>query len=304
MGATVELMTMTTRRYGDDEVREIFRLATEGERRDPSLPVDPGGLRLSELQRIGQEAGIEPERVAAAGRGARRPRKALAGAARLWLPIGIARMVDLPRAPTEREWEQLVAQCRTTFAVQGQATIEGGLRTWSHGNLHLSIEPTADGERLRLHSRSEAAELLNGIGTGVGGLSLLMSGVVAAAGKPEKALAVLGMFGGIALAAFPHQRRARATVGPGARPPNDGTGRARGASALASRGPRPLDAREAVRMDGGADMAFRDDDRFRGAHWPLRVEGPCSRTRAVGPHHEFPARQYTCTVLRAKERVG
>ena len=202
MGATVELMTMTTRRYGDDEVQEIFRLATEGERRDPSLPVDPGGLRLAELQRIGQEAGIEPERVAAAAAALAARGRPLPVQRAFGLPIGIARVVDLPRAPTDREWEQLVAQCRTTFAVQGQATIEGGLRTWSHGNLHLSIEPTADGERLRLHSRSEAAELLNGIGTGVGGLSLLMSGVVAAAGKPEKALAVLGMFGGIALAAF------------------------------------------------------------------------------------------------------
>jgi hypothetical protein len=36
----------------------------------------------------------------------------------------------------------------------------------------------------------------------MGGMSLLMSAVVAAAGKPEKALVVLTMFGGIALAAF------------------------------------------------------------------------------------------------------
>ena len=36
----------------------------------------------------------------------------------------------------------------------------------------------------------------------MGGLSLLMGAVIAAAGKPSKALAILGMFGGIALAAF------------------------------------------------------------------------------------------------------
>jgi hypothetical protein len=36
----------------------------------------------------------------------------------------------------------------------------------------------------------------------MGGMSLLMSAVVAAAGKPEKALVILTMFGGIALAAF------------------------------------------------------------------------------------------------------
>ena len=43
---------------------------------------------------------------------------------------------------------------------------------------------------------------LNGLGLMTGGMSLLMGAVVAAAGKPEKALAVLGMFGGISLAAF------------------------------------------------------------------------------------------------------
>ena len=43
---------------------------------------------------------------------------------------------------------------------------------------------------------------LNGLGVLTGGMALMMGAVVAAAGKPEKALLVLGMFGGMSLAAF------------------------------------------------------------------------------------------------------
>ena len=173
-----------------------------GDTRDPSLPAESGGLTLDELQRIGEEAGIEPARVAQAvekldARGKPAPVRRSFG-----LPIGVSRVVDLPRAPTDREWEQLITQFRTTFEAHGHTTSSGGLREWSSGNLHISVEPTERGEQLRLRTRNEAGVALNGLGLVTGGMSVLMSATVAAAGKPEKALVVLGMFGGMALAAF------------------------------------------------------------------------------------------------------
>ena len=193
---------MTKRRYGEEEVREIFSLATTGGMRDRSLPGESGGLTLDELQRIGQEAGIEPARVAQAAetldaRGRTAPVRRSFG-----LPIGMSRVVHLPRAPTDREWEQLISQFRTTFGTPGQSTTSGGLREWSQGDVHISVEPTENGEQLRLSARNEAAVALNGLGVVMGGMSVLMGAVVAAAGKPEKALAVLGMFGGMSLFAF------------------------------------------------------------------------------------------------------
>jgi hypothetical protein len=193
---------MTTRRYGDDEVREIFSLATTGGTRDQPLPVESGGLTLEELQHIGLEAGIEPARVAQAAanldaRGRPAPVRRSFG-----LPIGVSRVVDLPRAPTDREWERLISEFRTTFGAQGRATTSGGLREWSHGNLHICVEPAEQGERLRLSTLKSDAMALNGLGLVMGGMSVLMAAVVAAAGKPGKALVVLGMFGGMALAAF------------------------------------------------------------------------------------------------------
>ena len=193
---------MTTRRYRDEEVREIFSLATTGDTRERSLPAESDGLTLDDLQRIGEEAGIEPARVAdAAGkldaRGRPSPVRRSFG-----LPIALSRVVELPRAPTDREWEQLISEFRTTFGSQGQSTTSGGLREWSQGNLHISVEPTERGEQLRLSTRNEAAVALNGFGIVTGGMSLLMGATVAAAGKPEKALVVFGMFGGMALASF------------------------------------------------------------------------------------------------------
>ena len=193
---------MTKRRYGDEEAREIFSLATTGGTRDRSLPAESGGMTLDELQRIGQEAGIEPARVAQAAerldaRGRTAPVRRSFG-----LPIGLSRVVDLPRAPTDREWEQLISQFRTTFGTPGHTTTSGGLREWSQGDLHISVEPTEHGEQLRLSTLNSAAMVLNALGLVMGGMSVLMGAVVAAAGKPEKVLAILGMFGGIALAAF------------------------------------------------------------------------------------------------------
>ena len=111
-------------------------------------------------------------------------------------------MVDLPRAPTDREWEQLIAEFRTTFGAQGKTTTSGGLREWSQGSLHISVEPTEHGEQLRLSTLKEDAVALNGLSVVLSAMSVLFGAVVAAAGKPEKALIIFGLFGGMSLFAF------------------------------------------------------------------------------------------------------
>lgn len=193
---------MTTRRYGEDEVREIFSLATTGGTSDRLVPAESGGMTLDELRQIAQEAGIDPARVAQAAasldaRGRPAPVRRMLG-----LPVGLSRVVDLPRAPTDREWEQLISEFRTTFGAQGQATSSGGLREWSHGNLHICVEPTERGEQLRLATLKDDAMALNGVALVMGVMSVIMGAAVVIAGKPEKALVVLTMFGGMALAAF------------------------------------------------------------------------------------------------------
>lgn len=193
---------MTQRRYGEEEVREIFSLATTGGIHDQVLPNESGGLTLEELQRIGQEAGIEPARVAHAAEAVDARGKPAPIRRSFGLPVGVSRVVDLPRAPTDREWDQLIAEFRSTFGTQGRVTRTGGLRDWSQGNLHISIEPTEHGEQLRLSTLKEDAVALNGLAVVLTGMSALFSLVVAASGKPGKALLILGMFAGMALFAF------------------------------------------------------------------------------------------------------
>lgn len=193
---------MTTRRYGDDEAREIFSLATTGSASGQELTVEPGGLTLDQLQRIGEEAGIEPARVAQAAARLDARGKPAPVRRSLGLPVELSRVVDLPRAPTDREWEQLISQFRTTFGGPGQSTVSGGLREWTYGDLHICVEPTERGEQLRIGTVNSVGQVFNGIGVVTGVMSLIMGATVIAAGKPEKALAVFGMFGGIALISF------------------------------------------------------------------------------------------------------
>ena len=138
------------RRYRDHEVREIFDLAT-GREDGPAQPIAAAdGLTLGELQDVGREVGLAPERVAQAvavfeGRAESAPRGTTLG-----LPTAVERVVPLTRRPSEREWELLVAELRTTFGGKGAMTSQGGLREWSHGSLHALVEPTETGHRLRL----------------------------------------------------------------------------------------------------------------------------------------------------------
>ncbi len=193
---------MTARRYGDDEVREIFSLATTGDTEERTLPAESGGMTLDELQRIGQEAGIEPRRVAQAAAALDARGKPVPVRRSFGLPIGVSRKVELPRAPTDREWELLIAEFRSTFAAQGEATTTGGLRQWSNGDLHISVEPTEHGQQLRLSTTNSLGQALNAFGVLMSAMALIMGAVVAASGKPEKIVPVVGMFGGFAVASF------------------------------------------------------------------------------------------------------
>jgi hypothetical protein len=193
---------MTERRYGEDEVREILSLATTGDARDQSQVTESAGLTLHDLKRIGQEVGIDPARIADAASKLDTRGKPEVVQRSFGMPVGVSRVDDLPRSPTDREWEQLISLFRSTFGAQGAATTSGGMRQWSHGSLHISVEPTERGEQLRVSTQKEEAILFNGAGVLLGGMAILTSAMVAASGKPEKALAAGGMFGGMALFSF------------------------------------------------------------------------------------------------------
>jgi hypothetical protein len=191
------------RRYREDEIRKIFELAATNER--PGLPArtDEDGLTLSELQGIGREVGIDPAQVAEAASALDIPPEVVPRR-RLWgMPVSVGRIVELPRAPTDREWELLVAELRRTFGAQGSVTSSSSLREWANGNLHASVEPTETGYRLRLGTIKGNATSLNAVGAAglaMGVASLVALGVSGGLADGIVGPLALGAMGGVALA--------------------------------------------------------------------------------------------------------
>jgi hypothetical protein len=162
---------MTDRRYRDDEVRKIFGLATTQKVSKPSVSSTVNGLTLAEMQSIGLDVGLDPDAVAQAAAAFESIQQPLR---KSWgIPIEVVRTVSLPRALTEHEWQQLVAELRTTFRATGRITAHGALKEWSNGNLRVLLEPTAEGYRVRMGTVKGDAAGLNALGAG---------GIVASAG--------------------------------------------------------------------------------------------------------------------------
>jgi len=171
------------RTYREDEVSKIFELATSAE--GASLPVraDPNGLTLAELQEVGAEVGLSPERVAAAAAAIDSRLPAVSRQTWLGFSVSAGRVVDLPRAATDREWQVLLAELRETFHAQGRADSHGDTRTWTNGNLHAFLEPTQAGHRLRLGTKKGGSKewtIAGAAGLALGLLLLVTRGLDAA----------------------------------------------------------------------------------------------------------------------------
>lgn len=190
---------MEERRYGEEESKKIFEAAATAADSDPRSLSSAKGLTLAELQEIGVEVGLAPEQIADAvtalelRRNVRPPRTSLG------MPISVGRTIDLPRAPTDREWEMLVGELRETFNAQGKVGSSGNVRQWINGNLHAYIEPTEAGYRLRLGTLKGNASALNilglaGMGMGmVLFLALGLAGIVADGLLAPLALGAMGV---------------------------------------------------------------------------------------------------------------
>ena len=191
---------MPERRYTDDEVAEIFARASETEqatRRQQLQSVE--GLTLTELQRIGGEAGIAPELVAHAARALDAPRPP-APPVFLGLPLGAARTVRLERRLSDTEWEKLVVDLRETFNARGVVRIEGSLRSWSNGNLQVLLEPDGEGQRIRFRTVKGNARPLMFAGLGLVGASAVMVATTALVTGSASMAQAVASFGSMALA--------------------------------------------------------------------------------------------------------
>lgn len=148
-------------------MEEIFRRATEPQEGTGRPGLHREGLTLEEIQEIGGEVGVPAERIEAAARSLERSPASPPKKKRFFgIPIGVGRSVELPRPLTDDEWHRLVGDLRHTFDASGKVREEGRFREWRNGNLRAALEPSGDGERLRL--RTEKGSARPGIGVGAG----------------------------------------------------------------------------------------------------------------------------------------
>lgn len=112
------------RRYRDEEVAEIFEAAaTPAPVRDRAVTTQDG-LTLADLQAIGREVGVAPERIADAASALDRRDSIMPHRSELGMPIAVSRAYDLPRAPTDHEWGIIVSELRETFGARAQLLVQ------------------------------------------------------------------------------------------------------------------------------------------------------------------------------------
>ncbi len=190
------------RRYGEDEIREIFELATRQRAADAPRSAEHQGLTLEELQQIGREVGVEPAAVVRAAatlalRPVRYPRRTSFG-----FPVEVGRAVPLPRPLTDEEWEELVSKLRSTFRARGRLSHPGAPREWSNGNLHAVVERADSGYRLRLGTRKGDAASLNALGVAGVVTGAVAFGAMFLSGELASSVFVPWMIGGSGAAAL------------------------------------------------------------------------------------------------------
>ena len=205
------------RRFDEAEVAAIFERATAREASGGRQLVPSGnqGLTLAQLQDIGREIGVAPQDIADAAAALARPEK-VATRRFLGLPVGVERTVHLPRRLSEEEWERLVVALRETFDARGVVRQEGSLRQWRNGNLQALLEPTDDGQRVRLRTYKGNAPGLMTAGLGLFGVAATAITAAVMRSDPEMVtrFAVMaaggaGLLGVTAASLFPWARRRR-----------------------------------------------------------------------------------------------
>jgi hypothetical protein len=140
------------KRYSEEEIAEILQRATAVEG-SPEAGASPGhGLTLAELQEIGVEAGISPERIADAARAVRSRPPGQGEIHFLGAPRSVSRVVSLAGPFTDDDWTRLVVELRETFDAMGRIREEGPLRSWTNGNLRVLVEPEGQGHRVRMRT--------------------------------------------------------------------------------------------------------------------------------------------------------
>ncbi|MFK7845391.1 MAG: hypothetical protein AB8G77_08825 [Rhodothermales bacterium] len=138
------------RRYSEKEIAEIFKNAASAQESAGRNRSAGEGLSLAELQRIGEESGITPEFIAHAAAMLEDSGTDAVADSLFGVPLVVSRKLSLPRKMENEEWEQLVVDLRRTYGGEGTIKQEGSFRQWQHGEISAFVEPSKEGDVLRI----------------------------------------------------------------------------------------------------------------------------------------------------------
>lgn len=192
---------MTDRRYSEEEVAAIFRAAAEQPPAAEEEVPAAEGLTLVQLQAIGREVGLTPEAIAQAAQAVEM--QPIRARTFLGLPLAVNHTVQLQRRLSEDEWDRLVVQLREVFGARGRIRTDGSLRQWSNGNLHVLLEPTATGHRLRFgttHGGARAGIAAGLIMIGSAAVTALATAFTGTMGQATTGIAVMLIAGVVLIA--------------------------------------------------------------------------------------------------------
>ena len=192
---------MTERRFTDEDVDRILARAAETE----AALLAAGSERswtLAEIQRVGLEAGLAPQAIAAAAVSLDRGGSLARDQRFLGLPVAVAHTVALDRALGDEEWARLVGELRDTFDAQGRERVAGRRREWGNGNLRVTYEPEGDGAFLAFRTRKGDARPLLNLAAGVTVASAASAAFVHFTSGDVAAVTAAAVSGAVALGAL------------------------------------------------------------------------------------------------------
>jgi hypothetical protein len=169
------------RRLNEAEVAAVLRRAAE----DSTAQ----GLTVAQVEEIAASVGISADSVRRAliesANGALRPATV---SREFGVPTGVSKDVALPGVLTPAAWDVLVSTMRATFNAYGRTRQSGVVREWRNGNLRIALEPTANGDRIRMSTQKAGG--LRGPLIGSAG-SLIYAAALFAAATRKPALMIL-----------------------------------------------------------------------------------------------------------------
>lgn len=154
-------MPMVARRYSDDEMRRILRIAAAADARAAESGPSGGGHTLTEIHDVAREAGIDPQDVDRAAAALEEP---AATHTFLGFPLTLQKEVVLPRRLTPQQMRAVAAGADRTLGGAGSITERADSIQWHNEQKRRFVGVVSGEAGTRVRVISDQANGFVGVG--------------------------------------------------------------------------------------------------------------------------------------------